>query len=313
MKICIITNPNSGSAEQADSMKELISHRDDIVLWESSGAPHGRELGKRAVDEGFEIVAAAGGDGTVNSVLNGVMASGRQVTFGVVPLGTGNDLARTLALPEDARDAMAMLEVGRRERLDLIKVEADGIETYGLNAAAGGFSGEVGEAISSELKARWGPLAYLIGSLKAVPEVRGHQTFVSFDGEPEEEIDAFNIVVANGRSVAGGKNVAPMANMQDGKLDVVIVHFGTILELANVGARLLAGNYLTSERVEHRMASRVSVRSHPGMWFNVDGEMLTDKPVTFSAVPQALEVIVGTEYTAEPEQPRELPEMEGKT
>lgn len=300
MKICIITNPNSGSAEQVQSLMELVSHRDDIVLWESDGAIRGRALGKRAADEGFEIVAAAGGDGTINSVLNGVKASERPVTFGVIPLGTGNDLARTLALPEDARDAIAMLEVGKREWLDLIRVETEGNEVLGLNAAAGGFSGEVDEVLSKELKANWGPLAYLIGSLKAVPEVKGHRTLVTFDDGPEEEVDAFNIVVANGRTVAGGKNVAPMANMQDGKLDVVIIHFGTVLELASVGARLLAGNYLTSDRVEHRMVSRLSVHSYPGMWFNIDGELLTDKPITFSVVPQALEVIVGTEYTAEP-------------
>ncbi len=296
---CIITNPNSGSSEQGRLLLELIEGRPEFILRESAREGHARELAREAAEEGFGTVAAAGGDGTVHEVANGLLTAGRRATLGLIPLGTGNDLARTLAVPLDPRDALALLAVGRREPLDAIRITAPNTALFGINVAAGGFSGEVGDALTPELKAGWGPLAYLIGAVGHLPDLTRYETYISWDDAPPERTDAFNIIVANGRTAAGGRNVAPWANPQDGLLDVVIVHCGTVVEMAEVVARLMAGNYLDSKLVEYRQVKTLTVDSNPGMWFNADGELLTREPVRFEAMPGALPVVVGSDFTAD--------------
>jgi diacylglycerol kinase (ATP) len=181
-----------------------------------------------------------------------------------------------------------------------MKIESADAMAYGINVAAGGFSGQVGETLTEELKATWGPLAYLIGAAKVLPDLAGYETTIAWEDSPPERVQALNIVVANGRTAGGGIPVAPPANPEDGWLDVVVVRYGSAVELMGVAARLLAGNYLTSERVFHRQARRVRIASRPGMWFNVDGELLTNEPVTISVLPQALRVVVGPTYAPNP-------------
>jgi diacylglycerol kinase (ATP) len=171
---------------------------------------------------------------------------------------------------------------------------------YGLNVAAGGFTGQMNELMTDVLKATWGPLAYLRGAVGVLPNLTDYETFITWDDGPEERIAALNIIVANGRTAAGGFMVAPTANPEDGLLDVVVVQSGSLVDLAGVAARLLVGNYVGSDLVLHRQVRHVRVAAQPGMWFNVDGELLTKDPVTFTVLPQALQVVVGKGYTPEP-------------
>jgi diacylglycerol kinase (ATP) len=249
---------------------------------------------------GYELIVAAGGDGTINEVVNGLAAASAHATLGIIPLGTGNDLARTLAIPSDPLEALALLTRGPVRVIDLMKIESADATAYGINVAAGGFSGQVDEVLTEELKATWGPLAYLIGAARVLPDLTGYETSIAWEDGPPERVEALNVVVANGRTVGGGIPVAPSANPEDGRLDVVVVRYGSAVELLGVAARLLAGNYLTSERVFHRQVRRVRIASRPGMWFNVDGELLTNEPVTISVRPQALHVVVGPTYAPSP-------------
>jgi diacylglycerol kinase (ATP) len=154
------------------------------------------------------------------------------------------------------------------------------------------------EAMTDELKATWGPLAYVRGAMKVLPDLTRYRARIRYDGAAWEPLTALNVIVANGRSAGGGTMVAPAANPEDGLLDVVIVRPGTLAELTGVAARLLAGNYLNSDAVLHRRAKRAEIESTPGMWFNIDGELVTNDPITFAVVPRALRVIVGNGYSA---------------
>ena len=300
MRICIIMNPNAGSAERGEALREAVAGRSDMIIRETRRPGEARELAAAALRSGYELIVAAGGDGTINEVVNGLAADFEKATLGIIPLGTGNDLARTLALPDDPREALALLTEGVVRRIDLIKIETANTMVYGVNAAAGGFSGQVDEALSDELKATWGPLAYLIGAVSVLPDLTGYETSIAWEDGPFERVEALNVVVGNGRTVAGGLQVAPTANPEDGLLDVVIVRYGSVVDLVGVAARLLAGNYLNSEQVYHRQVPGVRITSRPGMWFNVDGELLTKEPITFSVQPQALRVVVGPTYTPSP-------------
>jgi diacylglycerol kinase (ATP) len=300
MRICVLTNPGAGSSDDAD-----VLHR---------GAPPGTvfrvceegttlaEMAAAAAGEGFDVVAAAGGDGTVHEVANGLMRVGatneERPALAVVPLGTGNDFARTLALPiDDPAAALALAAEPEAARpLDLIRVTSPEGALWAVNVCAGGFSGEVDEILSPELKAKWGPLAYLIGAVQALPELKDYDTRLGWDDAPDERVDAFNVVVANGRTAGGGKPAAPRANPEDGLLDVVIVLRSSALDIARLAAKVFAGDYLEDGQVIHRCVRRLTVASRPGMWFNVDGELHTKEPVTFEAVPRALRVVVGEGY-----------------
>jgi diacylglycerol kinase (ATP) len=303
VRSCIILNPRAGSAEQMEALREAAAAQIEATLYETDSAGHATALAAEALEEGYGLVVAAGGDGTINEIVNGLASDFARARLGIIPLGTGNDLARTLAIPADPLAALDIVRCGAEHRLDLMRAETVGQATYGINVAAGGFSGQVGEVLTEELKAGWGPLAYLLGAARVVPDLASYKTTIAWDDGPVERVEALNIVVANGRTAAGGFQVAPLANPEDGLLDVIVVRYGDVLDLAGIAARLLAGNYLSSEQVMHRRARHVHIASQPGMWFNVDGELFTSQPITFTVVPQALRVVVGPGYASGPQAP----------
>jgi diacylglycerol kinase (ATP) len=300
VRSCIILNPRAGSAEQSESLRETLAGRAEITLYKTDGAGHATTLAAEALEAGYERIVAAGGDGTIHEVVNGLAADFTRARLGIIPLGTGNDLARTLAVPADPLEALHIVMAGAEHWIDLMKVESTDQVTYGINVAAGGFSGQVDEVLTEKLKASWGPMAYLLGAARVVPDLTGYHTAIAWEDGPVERVEALNIVVANGRTCAGGFQVAPLANPEDGLLDVIIVRYGDVLDLAGVAARMLGGNYLNSDQVMDRRARSVRIASHPGMWFNVDGELFTNQPVAFTILPQALRVSVGPEYIADP-------------
>lgn len=298
MRVCIIANQNAGSAELLDELSSDFGARIDFATRMSQGEGDGIALAREASDEGFDVVVAAGGDGTVNEVVNGIMQAQRKATLGILPFGTGNDLARTLDIPTDPDEAVGLLQNGRRTHVDLFTVATNERSIFGINAAAGGFAGQVNEVMTSQLKSNWGPLAYLIGAASVIPDLQEYATFISYDDGEFDAANALNIIVANGRTVAGGKRVSPLSNPQDGHLDVIIVQKGTVVELGDAATRLIAGGFLKSPLVSHRLAKRVRIQSEPAMWFNVDGELITREALTISIVPAAIEVIVGPDYEA---------------
>ncbi|WP_437639534.1 diacylglycerol/lipid kinase family protein [Sorangium sp. So ce854] len=301
MRTSIIVNPAAGNAAQSARLHELAAARPGVRLIQTEGPGHARELAGAAVEEGADLVVAAGGDGTINEVVQGLGPHRDRARLGLVPLGTGNDLARTLGIPFDPVEAFALLDEARADALtravDLVHVEAAGQTRYCLNVAAGGFSGQVDEALTDDMKATWGPLAYVRGAMQVLPDLTGYETTIAWDDQEFERVEALNVIVANGRTCAGGIKVASRASIEDGLLDVVIVRYASLLDLAAVAARLLAGDYLESDEVMHRRASRVRIAAKPGMWFNVDGELLSNAPISFSVEHRALRVLVGPGYT----------------
>jgi diacylglycerol kinase (ATP) len=299
MKPFLVLNPGASSADH-DAIAEAIGLLPGVVVAETHGPGHAAKLAADAGRHGFDTVIAAGGDGTITEVVDGLATLERPPRLGLLPLGTGNDLARTLAIPFDIKEAALALLAERERRIDLVDVQGDdGASTFAINVAAGGFSGDVDEALTAESKKRWGPLAYVWTAVKVFPEITPYHTRLTWDDGTVEELDALNIVVANGRTVGGGRQVAPLANPEDGLLDVVIVHFGTTLDLAVVGARIVAGDYLADDLVTFRRAAAVRIESTPPMLWNADGELVTRAAMSFRVRPGALPVLVGPDYQPE--------------
>ena len=296
MRVFVVFNPKAGSARAAAALRERLAARPGTTVFEPTSAEETRRAAARARDEGYDCVVAAGGDGTIHAVVNGLAPDFGASRLAVLPLGTGNDLRRTLAIPDDPLQALDLLDGGDVRLIDVFRVDAPKQTFYGVNTASGGFSGQVIEAMTDEVKAAWGPLAYLRGAAAALPDLTDYRTTLRLDDGPPESVEALNVIVANGRFAAHGWNVASSADVEDGLLDVIVVKYAPLLDLTAVAAQLLTGDYLDSAGVTHRQAARVRIESKPPLWFSIDGELTGEEPVTFTVVPRVLPVVVGPDY-----------------
>jgi diacylglycerol kinase (ATP) len=245
---------------------------------------------RAAIQKGRKLVIAAGGDGTLNEVVNGIGENARGVRVGLIPLGTGNDFARTLGVPADLEAAIDLIASGDTRKVDLVRVTSDEVR-YFVNVSAGGFSGLVDEKLTRAMKKTWGPLAYLRSAAAALPELRAYRTTLAFDNTESLMLDLYNVVVANGRYVGGGTLIAPEASIDDGLLDVVLIPQRSAPELALLAAQVAMGTHLSSDAIVFRRAAKLTVNSKPGMWFNADGELVGNEPARFEILPRALRFI----------------------
>jgi len=229
----------------------------------------------------------------LNEVINGIATPHRTrgVCVGLVPLGTANDFARSIGLPASVEDNIDILRAKQTDPIDLVRVTSDRTR-YFVNVSAGGFSGLVDEKLTPEIKSTWGPLAYLRSAAAALPELHAYQTSIVFDDVERLMIELYNVVVANGQFVAGGLPIARQADLRDGLLDVVLVPKRPPAKMVLLAAEMLLGNHLSSNAVIFRRAKKISVRSQPGMWFNVDGELVGNEPAIFQIVPRGLEFVI---------------------
>ena len=298
MRTCVILNPNAGSSDKRQKLEDHFRERATLLpVSEEGGAA---STAQRMIDERYQRIIIAGGDGTVNEVVNGIATANSDVVLGIFPMGTGNDLVRTLSIPLDPDEALLVLDQDLIRRLDLIKVEGAGRTVYGVNVASGGFSGQVDANVSTELKETWGPLAYIIGAAATLSDLQEYETVIMFEDETPRSISTLNLIVANGRMIGGGKRVAPMADPEDGLLDVVVIEYGTAASRTEVAARLVAGDITASQSVLYRRVRKVQVRSSPEMVFNIDGEPFAVEDVRFESVPRVLRFLVGPDYVREP-------------
>src|SRR5215212_8053656 len=190
-EVRVICNPSSGGGTcETDRLRETLGSFEPD--WVETGSKDDAVEAAREWRDGLLLVA--GGDGTINDVINGLGQAGfpESVTLGLLPSGTGNDLAATLAVPENP------------------------------DVANGGIGAEISDANDEEFKSRWGKLSYLRASLEVARRFDVRETMLHLDGE-ERQVRAVNIAIGNCRYAGGGWLAAPKANPEDGLLDVVVI------------------------------------------------------------------------------------------
>src|ERR687893_338635 len=297
----VICNPTSGGGSyDPDEIRDELESLE--VEWVQTEGPDDAIGAAEEWREGLLIVA--GGDGTVNDVVNGLGRADfpESVTLGILPAGTGNDLAATLAIPEDPELAEDVIRQNRVRTLDVARVRSEGVgERFFINVATGGLGAEISDANEGEFKKRWGKLSYLRASLEVAKDFDVRELKLYLDGEPRE-VRAVNVVVGNCRYAGGGWLAAPKANPEDGLLDVVIIETLGLADVLQLAPQSLAkSDYLGKEGVFSARAKEIRVETQPpGLEFTADGEVIGDEPAEFSVIPQALKVIVGPEYVPEP-------------
>jgi diacylglycerol kinase (ATP) len=296
----VICNPASGGGCDPGAVREALGYL-DIEWIDTEGSGHAREA---ASEWGEGLLIVVGGDGTVNEAVNGLGKAGfpEGVTLAVLPMGTGNDLAATLAIPARIEDAEKVIRENRVRVLDVARVRSEGVEErFFINVATGGFGAETSSLADEELKGRWGKLAYLRASLERARDFEVRDVRVVLD-DVEYTIRAVNVAVGNCRYAGGGWLAAPRANPEDGLLDlVVIAQVGLKEVLALAPAALAKSDYLDTEGVFSARAKKIRVETRPGgLEFTADGEVIGDEPVEFEVIPRALKVVAGPDYVPEP-------------
>ena len=301
-KARVICNPTSGGGCEPQAIREEL---DDFgAEWiDTRGAGDAQEA---AEEWGDGLLIVVGGDGTVNEVINGLGRAGfpENVTLAVRPTGTGNDLAATLALPNDPGAAGEAIRQGRVRTLDVARVRSVGVgERFFINVSTGGFGAETSSLADERLKSRWGKLTYFRASLEKARDFDVREVKVTLDGE-ERMMRAVNVAVGNCRYAGGGWLAAPRANPEDGLLDLVVIEdIGLKEALALAPAALARSDYLGKEGVFSARAERIRIETEPGgLDFTADGELIGDEPAEFEVIPHAQKVVVGPDYVPEPEE-----------
>jgi diacylglycerol kinase (ATP) len=299
----VICNPSSGGGVcEPDAVREALGEFDlDWVVTE------GVEDAQEAAEEWSEgLLIVVGGDGTVNEAVNGLGRAGfpRGVTLAVLPMGTGNDLAATLAIPDELEEAEETIHENRVRTFDVARIRSESVEErFFINVASGGYGAETSALADEELKSRWGKLAYFRASLEKARDFEVREVKVTLDGK-ERTLRAVNVVVGNCRYAGGGWLAAPRANPEDGLLDVVVIEdIGLKEALALAPAALSRSDYLGKEGVFSARARKIRVETWPGgLEFTADGELIGDEPAEFEVIPRTLKVVVGPDYIPEPEE-----------
>jgi diacylglycerol kinase (ATP) len=300
-KARVIINPSSGGGTYApDRLREELSGF-ELDWVETEGSEDAKEAAGELHD-GLLIVV--GGDGTINDVVNGLGNAGfpEGVTLALLPAGTGNDLAATLAVPENPGEAEGVIRQNRVRSLDVARVRSDGVgERFFVNVATGGLGAEISDANDENFKSKWGKLSYLRASLEVARDFDVREVMLYLDGE-ERRVRAVNMAIGNCRYAGGGWPAAPRANPEDGLLDVVVIEDLGLQEILALAPSALAkSDYLDKDGVYFKRAREVRVETQPGLEFTVDGEVIGDDPAEFVVIPRALKVIVGSGYVPEPE------------
>lgn len=289
-KTCIILNPAAGKIADLDAIVARLARLPGAEIRLTGRRGSGARFARTALRKGCDTIIAAGGDGTLNEIINGIGENPTGARVGLIPLGTGNDFARTIGVPVDLENAIDLIAAGPTRAVDLVRVTSDEVR-YFVNVSAGGFSGLVHEKLTPKMKKTWGPLAYLRSAAAALPELRAYRTTLALDNTESLTLDLYNVVVANGRYVAAGTLIAPEAVIDDGLLDIVLIPQRSAPELALLAAQVAMGTHLSSDAIVFRRAANVTVNSKPGMWFNVDGELVGNEPARFEILPRALRFI----------------------
>lgn len=300
LRATIVLGRPEPTEPQAEILETLLASRPGWVLETISDDWPPDELARSAIEAGAELLVAAGGDGTV-SALAGVLATTDDAPpMAILPFGTANDFARTLAVFEmDA--ALQALESADERAIDMIRVRSvEGEERFVLNVANGGLAWDIGDSLDGEQKSLWGALAYARGALGVLSSRERHQVAIQIDDEPAQRHEALTVAVSNGRTCGGGLILAPTADPQDGLLEVTLLREVPASTAGKLAARMRVGLVPVDDALERFRGRTVTVDSDPPMRFVLDGELVPESQVTFAIVPAALRMWVGADYRREP-------------
>ncbi|HVM60419.1 MAG TPA: diacylglycerol kinase family protein [Verrucomicrobiae bacterium] len=288
-KIFVIFNP-AARGEKSRRARRFLEEKagPSVTLAPTQRAGEAKSLAGQAVARGYETIVAAGGDGTINEVVNGIGTSG--VALAVLPLGTVNVFAKELCISGKLDAAWETILAAHTRTIDLARADASGSTRYFIQLAGVGFDAHAVRAASWDLKKKIGPLSYVWAGIKTLsaphPPVE-----VSVNGCGPLG-SGVAVLVGNGRFYGGRFALFPRARMDDGLLDVCVFRRVGYWDVLRYAQGILRAAHINLGGVEYFQTETLTCRAAGPAAFELDGEDAGDAPVTFSVVPRALRVIV---------------------
>ncbi|MFC4710104.1 diacylglycerol kinase [Enterococcus eurekensis] len=290
----VIYNPTSGKELMKKNLPDILDVLEqagfEASAYATTAEPESaKKEARRAAEAGFDLVVAAGGDGTINEVVNGIAPLENRPKMAIIPGGTTNDYARALKVPRDnIRAAAEVILKNQTVKMDIGKAA----EMYFINIAAGGHLTELTYEVPSELKSIFGYLAYLAKGAELLPQIKPIKMHLKYDeGVYEGNASMFFLGLTN--SVGGFEQIVPDAKLDDGKFSLIIVKTANVFEIIHLIRLMLSGGkHVNDKRLIYTKTSKLEVNipnPEKRLMINLDGEYGGDAPMTFTNLKNHIE------------------------
>ncbi len=276
MNILFIVNPIAGT-DRAKKLIPLIEEKMDKTnikysIAITSQPKEATALTIKGLEDGFDSIVAVGGDGTINEVAMGIVQKGCG-TLGIIPGGTGNDLARSLDIPLDPEEALYSLLSGTKKHIDFGRING----SLFLNVASMGLDAEIVKRTDKIKKIIKGGIAYTISLIITLVVYKSKKLTIELD-EEVIEMDAMLTAVANGKYYGGGMKICPMASLNDGYFHVVVIKKISKLKLLTLFPLVFSGGHVNlTDLVKVYKSKKVKLKFDKELLLNIDGEVVTAK------------------------------------
>ncbi|KAB2331679.1 MULTISPECIES: diacylglycerol kinase [Bacillaceae] len=303
----IIYNPTSGreifKKHLAEVLQKLENAGYETSCHATTGEGDATKAARLAVERRFDLIVAAGGDGTINEVVNGIAEQEFIPRLGILPTGTTNDFARALHIPRDIEAAADIIAKGDSIPVDIGRIN----DKYFINIAGGGRITELTYEVPSKLKTMIGQLAYYLKGIEMIPSIRSTEVSIEYDGKLFEG-EAMLFLVGLTNSVGGFEKLAPNASINDGLFSLLILKKTNLAEFIRIATLALRGEHVNDPHVIYTQANRIKVHSTEKVQLNLDGEFGGLLPAEFVNLYRHLEVLVPIDQIREEDRPVELEE-----
>lgn len=281
----IIYNPTSGREAIRRDLVDILNVYEkagyETSAFATTAEPNSAlNEARRAAEAGFELLVAAGGDGTINEVVNGIAPLEKRPMLAIIPAGTTNDYARALRIPrEDPLEAAKVILKGKAAQMDVGQAN----DTYFINIAAGGSLSELTYSVPSKLKSMYGYLAYVVKGAEMLTRVAPMNLRVEYDnGVFEGQSSMFFLALTN--SVGGFEQIVPDAQLDDGKFTLLVVKTTKFAEILQLISEVLTGKHVDNPNLLYVKSENVTIKpldENAKVMINLDGEYGGDAPVVF--------------------------------
>lgn len=276
-----------GNKGLAGAIEQLQTLGLELIEEPTEDPRHLPEIIRRYQNQ-VDLVIIGGGDGTLNAAVDGIVDT--QLPLGILPLGTANDLARTLGIPNSLSEACEIIAKGHVQRIDLGWVNGK----HFFNVASMGLSVQITQMLTKETKRRWGVMAYAITALQAILQARPFSAEIRINGK-SILVKTVQIAVGNGRYYGGGMAVVHDATIDDQRLDLYSLELRYWWQIVALLPAMRQGRHSNSPNVRSLCGQEIEVHTRRQRPINTDGEITTHTPAHFRVIPQALAVLVPTD------------------
>ena len=298
----IIYNPTSGREAIKKNLPDVLEILENAGYETSAHATTGEgdaiEAAKLAVERRYDLVVAAGGDGTINEVVNGMAEQEYRPKLGIIPVGTTNDFARALQIPRDIVAAAEIIAKGDRIPIDIGRMN----EKYFINIGGGGSLTELTYDVPSKLKTVLGQLAYYLRGIEMLPSLKATNMTIEYDGKLfEGESMLFLVGLTN--SIGGFEKLSPNSSINDGLFTLLILTKTNLADFIRIASLALRGEHINDPKVIYTKANRIKVHSDEKVLLNLDGEFGGVLPAEFVNLYRHFEVFVPIDKIRDEDRP----------